>query len=191
MWIVSVRTVSIMILDSGRLTSTEIRCVKTLTIVCFVTLFEQFNELRQDASENPMRTISVERLVLNVLVGESGDRLISTRLLKQGSVPKRDHHTCCVGKTAERSSPNSCDGVDHERRNVFDECVKFGKEIGTFDPTTVACCPNVGLMARKAMGVEKSISALVAWPSGEGQLHGVKFLFVQGGHEMSATRQLL
>ena len=48
-----------------------------------------------------------------------------------------------VGKTAERSSPSSCDGVD-------DECVEFCKENEAVDPTTVECCANVDLMALKA-----------------------------------------
>ena len=48
---VSVRTVVIVILDSRRRTSTEMSHVKTLTIVVFVRLFEQW---RRDASENPM-----------------------------------------------------------------------------------------------------------------------------------------
>uniref|UniRef100_A0A7S0ZZN4 Isocitrate dehydrogenase (NADP(+)) n=1 Tax=Noctiluca scintillans TaxID=2966 RepID=A0A7S0ZZN4_NOCSC len=33
---------------------------------------------------------------------------------------------------------------------VFDECVEFCKKNGAFDPTTMGCCPNVGLMAQKA-----------------------------------------
>ena len=72
---VSVRTVVIMILDSRRPTSTEIRYVKILTIVVLVRLFEQ---QRRDASENPMRAISVEELVCDVFVGESGDQLAIT-----------------------------------------------------------------------------------------------------------------
>ena len=32
---------------------------------------------------------------------------------------------------------------------MFDECV--GEKDGAFDPTTVGCCPNVDLMAPKAM----------------------------------------
>ena len=52
----------------------EIRSVKTLTTVVLVRLFEQ---LRPDASEKPMRAVSVEELVLNVFVGECGDRVLS------------------------------------------------------------------------------------------------------------------
>lgn len=33
---------------------------------------------------------------------------------------------------------------------VFDECVEFCKKNGAFDPKTMGCCPNVGLMAQKA-----------------------------------------
>lgn len=33
---------------------------------------------------------------------------------------------------------------------VFAECIKFCKENGAFDPTTMGACPNVGLMAQKA-----------------------------------------
>jgi len=33
---------------------------------------------------------------------------------------------------------------------VFDECVKFCKKNGAFDPKTMGACPNVGLMAQKA-----------------------------------------
>ena len=51
---------------------TEIRYVKTLTIVVIVRVFEQW---RRDASENPMRAVNEERLASNVFVGESGDRL--------------------------------------------------------------------------------------------------------------------
>merc|ERR1719327_2353515 len=32
----------------------------------------------------------------------------------------------------------------------FDEVVKFCQENGAFDPKTMGCCPNVGLMAKKA-----------------------------------------
>ena len=56
-------TAVIMILASGRRTSTEIRYVKTLTIVVLVRLFAQ----RQDASENPMRAINVEEAVFESL----------------------------------------------------------------------------------------------------------------------------
>ena len=58
---------------------------------------------------------------------------------------------------------------------MFDACVKFCKENGTSDPTTVECCPNVDLMA---------------WPSREGWLHGVKFLLLQGGAEGTDERVL-
>jgi isocitrate dehydrogenase len=33
---------------------------------------------------------------------------------------------------------------------TFDEVVKFCQENGAFDPKTMGCCPNVGLMAQKA-----------------------------------------
>jgi len=33
---------------------------------------------------------------------------------------------------------------------VFSECVEFCKANGAFDPKTMGCCPNVGLMAQKA-----------------------------------------
>ena len=61
---VSVRSVAVMILDSGRRTSTEIKYVQTLTIVVLARLFGQW---RQDASETPMRAADegrarVERL---------------------------------------------------------------------------------------------------------------------------------
>ena len=46
--------------------------MKTLTIVVIVRLFEQW---RRDA-ENRMRAVSVERLVLNVFVGENGVRFV-------------------------------------------------------------------------------------------------------------------
>ena len=49
------------------MTSTEIKCVKTLTIEVLARLFERW---RQDASENLMRALEVKRLVLNVFVGE-------------------------------------------------------------------------------------------------------------------------
>ena len=62
-------------------------------------------------------------------------------------------------------------------------CRFLQEKNGALDPTTVECCPNVDLMTRKALKTEKSVSALMVWPSGEGQLHGVKFLFVQGGSE--------
>ena len=68
--VVSIRTVVIVILDSRRRTLTEIRYVKTLTIVVLVRLFAR----RQDASDNPMRAIHVEKLVFNVFVGGSGDK---------------------------------------------------------------------------------------------------------------------
>ena len=34
---------------------------------------------------------------------------------------------------------------------MFDECVTFFEKDGAFDPTTVGCCPNVDLMAPKAL----------------------------------------
>merc|ERR1711988_1545137 len=33
---------------------------------------------------------------------------------------------------------------------IFDEVVKFCQKNGAFDPKTMGCCPNVGLMAQKA-----------------------------------------
>ena len=90
-WVVAVRTVVMVILDSRRWTSTEIRCVKTLTIVVIVRLFEQW---RRVASENPRWAIRVEELVLNVFVGESGDRFISPHRQRRGTFPKHDHHIC-------------------------------------------------------------------------------------------------
>ena len=87
----SIRTVVIVILDPRRRTSTEIRYVKkTLTIVVLVRLFEQ---RRRDASENLMRAV-VERFVLNVFFGESGDRIISLHLQRRGVCPRCDHHNC-------------------------------------------------------------------------------------------------
>ena len=62
--VVSIRAVVIMILDSKRGTSTEMRYVKTLTSVVLVRLFKQW---RLDASENPMRGVDVERLVFDRL----------------------------------------------------------------------------------------------------------------------------
>ena len=85
---VSCRMVVIVTLDSGRRIWTEIRFVKTLTIMLLVRLFEQW---RRDASENPVRTVSVERLLLNVFVGESGDRLAITHF---PAFPRHDHHIC-------------------------------------------------------------------------------------------------
>ena len=35
--------------------------------------------------------------------------------------------------------------------DVFDECVDSCKENGAFGPTTMGCCPNVDLMAQKAL----------------------------------------
>ena len=40
--------------------------------------------------------------------------------------------------------------LDRGYGGVFDECVEFCKKNGAFDPTTMGCCPNVGLMAQKA-----------------------------------------
>ena len=69
---VSSRTVLIVILDSRRRTSTEIKYVKTLSIVVIVRCFAR----RQDASENPMRAINFEKVVFIILFGESGDRFV-------------------------------------------------------------------------------------------------------------------
>ena len=63
---------------------------------------------------------------------------------------------------------------------MFDECVDFRRNNGTVDPTTVDRCPNFDLMAQKA----KSVSALMAWPSGEEQSH------VQDGAEGTDERVL-
>ena len=41
-----------------------------------------------------MLPISVERLVLNVFIGENGDRLISPHLQKRGVFLRHDHHLC-------------------------------------------------------------------------------------------------
>ena len=62
--VVSIRAVVIMILDSKRGTSTEMRYVKTLTSVVLVRMFKQW---RRDASENPMRAADLERLVFERL----------------------------------------------------------------------------------------------------------------------------
>jgi len=39
---------------------------------------------------------------------------------------------------------------DRSYAMVFDEVIKFCKANGAFDPKTMGCCPNVGLMAQKA-----------------------------------------
>ena len=61
---VLVRTVVIVILDSRRPTSAEMRYVKTLTIAVLARVFEQW---RRYASENPMRAVDVEELVFERL----------------------------------------------------------------------------------------------------------------------------
>ena len=72
---------------------TEIRYVKTLTIVVIVRVFEQW---RRDASENPMRAVNEERLASNVFVGESGDRLstLFPAPAQARSISRCDHHIC-------------------------------------------------------------------------------------------------
>ena len=97
----SIRTVVIVILDPRRRTSTEIKYVKTWTIVVIVRLFEQW---RRDASENLMRAVDVERLVLNVFVGESGDRFISPHQRFPGATITFALIQI-LEKIAERSSP--------------------------------------------------------------------------------------
>ena len=65
---VSVRTVVVVILDSGRRTSTAIRFVKTLTIVVLLVVRAmETRQWRRDASGNMMRAISVEKLVFDRL----------------------------------------------------------------------------------------------------------------------------
>ena len=61
----------------GRRTSTEIRYVKTLTIVVLLGCSSNGDI---DASENPMRAIDVERLVFDIFDGDSGDRLLIIEL---------------------------------------------------------------------------------------------------------------
>ena len=82
----------------------------------------------RDASEKLVQAVNVERLVLNIFVGESGEKFVV--LQKRGAFPRHDHHICFDSdswKIAERSSPNLYDGVDHERWSVF-ECTEFCKE---------------------------------------------------------------
>ena len=83
---VSIRTVVIVI----RRASTEVRCVKTLTIVVLARLFEQW---RQDASENPMRVTSVKSSCLNVKVVTDWP-LLSPHLQRRGAFPRCDDHIC-------------------------------------------------------------------------------------------------
>ena len=67
----------------------------------------------RDASENPMRIISVERLVLNVFVGEGDDRLV-THLPAHAEAKSVFSTTFAliqtVRKIAERSSPKLVQG---------------------------------------------------------------------------------
>ena len=93
-----------------------------------------------------MRVINVEKLVLNVFVGESGDKLVA--LQRRGAFPRHDH--CCIDSDSWKDcrkiiTQSSCDGVDYELWSVFDECAEFCKENGASDPTTVECCPKVDL----------------------------------------------
>ena len=57
----------------------------------------------------------------------------------------------------------------------------FCKENGGFNPTTMGCCPNVDLMALKALRTASRRS----WRG-----LGVKVLFVQGGAEATDERVL-
>ena len=113
-----------------------------------------------------------EELVLNVFVGESGDRLVvhlpaptEARRVPQ-ALPSRllfnlDSWKDCreIITKARVTEPIISDGA------CSMNFVEFCKENGAFEPTSVECCPNVDLMARKALRTEKSVSALMAWPS--------------------------
>ena len=139
----SVGTVAMMILDID-----GDKVVKALTIVVLFRLFEQWG---RDASENLMRAVDVERLALNVVVGESDDRFISHTHRGEERFPDMAT-TFALLQIVERfprgHHQSSCDRVDYGRWSVFDECISAKN--GALLLATVECC------------------ALMAWPSREG-----------------------
>ena len=60
---------------------------------------------------------------------------------------------------------------------MFNECVKFCENDGSFDPTTVGCCPNVDLMASKALWN-------VSWPCARCVVMCVRVASVEEGHDV-------
>ena len=176
--------VLLVILDSRR----RIKDEKTLTVV-----FDCSSNGDRMRRRNGCELSNVERLVFDIFVGESGDKLVAHLRTHIGEerFPGMTITFALiqiVGKIAQRPSPSLYDGVDYERWSVF-ECVEFCKENRAVDPTTVECCPNVDF--DDAEDTEDRVSTLTVWASREGWSPGVKFLLVQGGAEGTDERVLV
>jgi len=75
---------------------------------------------------------------------------VPSDIIIDNSMPTAIRDGSCMWNTEDKLQNFLATIPDRGYGCVWNECVEFCKKNGAFDPKTMGCCPNVGLMAQKA-----------------------------------------